>query len=131
MKYSCILTYLDTEHMDEVSDIIESPPERDKYDMLKNEIIRRLSISQAQKIQRLLKKENMGDRTPSQFLQHIRTLAGKAVSDEFLRTIAAYDPRLHNSDERAPGRASRDCRTHLRERAATRRTNTRRSKISS
>ncbi|CAK9821235.1 hypothetical protein ANTRET_LOCUS1 [Anthophora retusa] len=37
--------------------------------------------------QELLEHEEIGDRTPSQFLRHLRNLAGTAVPDEFLRTL--------------------------------------------
>ena len=38
-------------------------------------------------MRRLLEREEIGDRTPSQFLRHLRELAVSAVPDHFLKTI--------------------------------------------
>lgn len=62
-------------------------PDKNRYDTLKEKLIHCLSKSQSQWIQRLLKREEIGDRTLSQFLRHMPTLAGEAVPDEFLRTM--------------------------------------------
>lgn len=68
-------------------DIIRNWPDKNRYDTLKKELIHRLSGSQSQWIQHLLKREEIWDRILSQFLRHMPTLAGEAVPDEFLRTI--------------------------------------------
>jgi len=46
-----------------------------------------MSISQEQRTRQLLELEEIGDRKPSQFLQHLRTLAGENVPDSLLRTL--------------------------------------------
>ncbi|XP_033222559.1 uncharacterized protein LOC117176428 [Belonocnema kinseyi] len=43
--------------------------------------------SQDQKTRRLLEHEEIGDRTPSQFLRHLRDLAGNVVPDAVLRPL--------------------------------------------
>ncbi|KOX81320.1 hypothetical protein WN51_12308 [Melipona quadrifasciata] len=82
-KYNCIVKSLSLRQIDEVADIIQHPPETNRYDTLKRAIFRRLAVSQSQKTQ----EKDMGNRTPSQFLRYIRTQAGEGVSDEFLRTL--------------------------------------------
>ncbi|CAK9829637.1 Retrovirus-related Pol polyprotein from transposon 17.6 [Anthophora retusa] len=82
-----VMSQLDNRYAQEVEDILTNPPSEGKYDTLKKELIRRLSTSQEQRIQQLLEHEEIGDRTPSQFLRHLRNLAGTAVPDEFLRTL--------------------------------------------
>jgi len=47
----------------------------------------KLSLSEEQQVRQLLKHEETGDRRPTQFLQHLRTLAGPSVPSEFLRTL--------------------------------------------
>ncbi|XP_076384453.1 uncharacterized protein LOC143263180 [Megalopta genalis] len=79
----------------EVRDIIMNPPNTGQYQRLKTELIRRLSSSQEQKTRRLLESEEIGDRKPSQFLRHLRGLAGNNVSDSVLRTL--WMGRLPNS----------------------------------
>ncbi|XP_076381806.1 uncharacterized protein LOC143260424 [Megalopta genalis] len=86
-KFYYITSNLDYRCMEEVQDIIGNPPETDKYKKIKDELIRRLSTSEEQRIHQLVEREEIGDRTPSQFLRHIRNLAGSTVTDKFLRTL--------------------------------------------
>ncbi|XP_018396207.1 PREDICTED: uncharacterized protein LOC108774564 [Cyphomyrmex costatus] len=53
----------------------------------KAELIKRLSLPQEHKTRRLLEYEEIGDRKPSQFLWHLRGLAGNVVGDKVLHTI--------------------------------------------
>ena len=50
--------------------------------------MRRLSTSRERRVRLLLSHEEMGDRKPSQFLRHLKSLAPD-VPDDFLRTIWA------------------------------------------
>lgn len=86
-KYWYVISHLDNRYVQEIEDIITAPPENDKYLKVKTELTNRLSSSQQQRIKQLLEHEEMGDRTPSQFLRHLKTLAGKTVQDEFLRAL--------------------------------------------
>lgn len=75
-------------------DILVDPPRENRYAALKNELIKRLSTSQAEKTRQLLKDAQMGDKTPSQFLRVLRDLAGRDVHDHLLREI--WVSRLSN-----------------------------------
>ncbi|KAJ8727280.1 hypothetical protein PYW08_015677 [Mythimna loreyi] len=86
-KFYHVLAQLDREHSEEVEDIITSPPPTGKYDKLKAELIKRLSVSKEKKAKQLLQSEELGDRKPSQFLRHLQHLAGPTMPDDFLRTI--------------------------------------------
>ncbi|XP_011883827.1 PREDICTED: uncharacterized protein LOC105570977 [Vollenhovia emeryi] len=46
-----------------------------------------LNSNQIKEIKDLLELEELGDRKPSQFLRHLRTLAGNNVPDSLLRTL--------------------------------------------
>jgi hypothetical protein len=82
-KFFCAISQLDHRYAEEVEDIIISPPEQDPYTTLRAELMRRLTPSGGQRIRQLLTIEEMADRKPSQFLQHLRSLAS-AVSEDFL-----------------------------------------------
>jgi hypothetical protein len=84
-KFYYIISQLDNRYATEVEDIITSPPEKNSYITLKAELVTRLSPSREQRIHQLLTLE-MGDRKPSQFLRHLRSLAPDAP-DDFLRSI--------------------------------------------
>ncbi|XP_025831093.1 uncharacterized protein LOC108740169 [Agrilus planipennis] len=74
-------------YLAEVRDVVMNPPAENSYEVLKSELIKRLSQSQEQKTSKLLEHESIGDRKPSQFLRHLRSLAGSIVGDAVLRTI--------------------------------------------
>ncbi|XP_070155853.1 uncharacterized protein [Polyergus mexicanus] len=84
---SYVLSQLDSRQIREVKDIITHPPEANKYVVIKRALVQRLSVSQEQRIRQLLELEEIGDRKPSQFLRHLRTLAADNVPDSLLRTL--------------------------------------------
>ncbi|XP_045445609.1 uncharacterized protein LOC123653660 [Melitaea cinxia] len=86
-KFYYVVGQLDNEISREVKDIIISPPPTNKFLKLKTELIKRLASSKEKKIKQLLMHEELGDRKPSQFLRHLKSLAGANVPDDFLRTI--------------------------------------------
>lgn len=86
-RYHHVLAQLDGKYIAEVEDVVISPPSSGKYERIKTELISRLTTPQAIKLQRLLDKEEQGDRTPSRFLRHLRSLGGAAVSDVVLKTL--------------------------------------------
>nr|XP_023019618.1 uncharacterized protein LOC111508382 [Leptinotarsa decemlineata] len=78
---------LDTREAREVRDLILNPPVDRPYKQLKDELLRRLRKSQAQKTRQLLEREDIGDRSPSQFMRHLQTLAGSSTADEIIRAM--------------------------------------------
>jgi hypothetical protein len=54
---------------------ITSPPQQDPHCKLMTELLKRLSLSREQRAHRILTLEEIGDRKPSQFLGHLRSLA--------------------------------------------------------
>ncbi|XP_029165115.1 uncharacterized protein LOC114936180 [Nylanderia fulva] len=86
-KFGYALSALGPRYTTEVRDIIMNPPPERAYETLKTELVKRLSLSQEHKTRRLLEHEEIGDRKPSQFLRHLRGLAGNVVGDQVLRTI--------------------------------------------
>ena len=73
--------------MAEVRDVLINPPAAGLYETLKAELISRVGVSQEQKTRQLLEREEMGDQKPSQFLRHLRSLAGSYVTEPLLRTL--------------------------------------------
>lgn len=88
-KYQYVVSQLDTRIAAEVEDIITGPPAGRTYPNLKTALIDRLSMSEEKRVRKLLDDEEMGDRKPSAFLRHLRSLAGtsSAVSDALLKTL--------------------------------------------
>ena len=86
-KFYYILAQLEREYAVEVEDIISNPPAQNKYEVLKQELIKRLSASKEQKVRQLLDHEVLGNRKPSQFIRHLQHLTGPNVPLDFIRTI--------------------------------------------
>lgn len=86
-KFNYVAGHLDAKYAAEVRDILTNPPVTEKYLKLKTELILRLSSSQDQKTRQLLEHEEMGDRKPTQFLRHLRSLAGTVVPDTVLKPL--------------------------------------------
>nr|XP_032524332.1 uncharacterized protein LOC116775562 [Danaus plexippus plexippus] len=86
-KFYYVLAQLESQHSAEVRDLIVNPPTTGKYEKLKKELIKRLSASQERKIKQLLMHEDLGDWKPTQFLRHLRQLAGPTVPADFIRSI--------------------------------------------
>lgn len=96
-KFYYVVSQLEPQIAAEVEDIIISPPSSNKYEMLKSELIKRLSKSKENKVKQLLLHEELGDRKPSQFLRHLRHLAGEDVPQDFLKTV--WSSRLPSNIE--------------------------------
>lgn len=82
-KYNYVVAQIDSNLSREVEDlVVNPPPEGNRYDWIKAEMIQRFTASEAQRARQLLSGEELGDRKPTQFLRHLRQLAGKSCSEE-------------------------------------------------
>lgn len=86
-KYSYVLTHIETRYAREIRDIVTRPPAEGKYEAVKTALIQRLTATQEQRTRQLLEHEELGDRKPSQFLRHLRTLADANIPEQLLRTL--------------------------------------------
>lgn len=86
-KFNHVLSAMDSDILNSVSDIVIRPPENDKYETLKTRLIAVHSESQSSKIRTLLQGVELGDRRPSQLLSHMRSLAGDGVGEALLRSL--------------------------------------------
>lgn len=86
-KFYHVIAQLDQRYIREIKDIVRNPPTTGKYEKLKQELTKRLSISREHQITQLLSHEELGDRKPSQFLRHLKTLAADGVTEQFLRSL--------------------------------------------
>ncbi|XP_068626667.1 uncharacterized protein [Battus philenor] len=86
-KFNYLVAQLDHQVAVEVKDLIIRPPDREKYEKLKTELIRRLSASQEKRVKQLLMFEELGDRKPSRFLRYLEDLAGPSVPSHIVKSI--------------------------------------------
>ena len=86
-KFYYVISQLNTKYAAEMEDVITNPPTTCRFERIKAELIRRLSLSEEQRVRQLQMHEKMGDRRPTQFLRHLRTHAVPLVPSDFLRTL--------------------------------------------
>lgn len=98
VRYAHVLANLDSKTADIVEDIISETPEINQYQELKTALITRLSASQETRFKILLEREEMGDRTPSQFLRYMRGLGGVNFSEDLLRSLWMSRLPIHFRD---------------------------------
>ncbi|XP_025158377.1 uncharacterized protein LOC112589413 [Harpegnathos saltator] len=84
-RYHLVIGALDFEAIQEIADILASPPVIDKYVTLKTQLLARFADSADKQLHRLLTDLELGNRKPSQLLRHMRTLAGDRMSQDILR----------------------------------------------
>lgn len=87
VKFNSVATNLDITYAKAVKDVIVNPPNRNRYEKIKSELLRRLSASHETKVKQLLTQEKLGDRKPSQFLRHLQDLAGSSAAEDIVKQI--------------------------------------------
>lgn len=84
-----IIAQLGKAELEQVCDIIYDPPEDDTafYNALKNRLINVYEESDERKLEKVLNEAELGDRTPSQLLRHMKMLSRGKLSEPVLRHI--------------------------------------------
>ncbi|CAN7945714.1 unnamed protein product, partial [Ixodes pacificus] len=80
-KYHHVLSSLPPATACEIRDLLFAPPAEDAYKTLKETLIRRVTPSEPQRFQQLLRETELGDRTPSQLLRQMQQLLGTRTTD--------------------------------------------------
>ena len=83
-KFSYVMASLTQEYAHEVRDVLSHPPTDDPFTHLKQQLIARLCASEQKRIRQLLSEEQLGDRTPAQFLRHLQQLRGSTAVESAL-----------------------------------------------
>ena len=80
-KFDYVITSLPCELISDISDVLTAPDNQNPYEVLKEALIRRTSLSERDRLRQLLSKEDLGDRKPSQLLRHMQTLLGQTETN--------------------------------------------------
>ncbi|XP_075990261.1 uncharacterized protein LOC142985904 [Anticarsia gemmatalis] len=86
-KYALVIAKLNREALQQVSDLLLSPPTQDKYETLKTRLLTVFEESETKQFQKLLSEMDLGDQRPSQLLRRMRELARNRVPDDTLRIL--------------------------------------------
>lgn len=85
-KFNYASSFLETRAATEVEDLILTPPAEEPYTKLRDTLIARLTSSREARLKQLIEREELGDRTPSQFLRHLKRL-DSGLPDPVLQTF--------------------------------------------
>lgn len=86
-KFYHVISAVESDILNSVSDLILKPPAEKKYEALKQRLIDLHSESQESKIRTLLQGLELGDQRPSQLLTRMRALAGETVGEPLLKSL--------------------------------------------
>ncbi|XP_029168376.1 uncharacterized protein LOC114938562 [Nylanderia fulva] len=87
IKYSTVIRHLDEKALIVVSEIVENPPENDKYNALKSALINRFTDSEEKRLRQLLAGIELNDKKPTELLREIRQLSGGSLADNILHSL--------------------------------------------
>ncbi|GFR19779.1 uncharacterized protein TNCT_1502 [Trichonephila clavata] len=86
-KFNHVLSAVESNILNSVSDLVLKPPENGKYDALKKRLIEVHLESEDSKIRILLQGLELGDQRPSHLLTCMRSLAGDNVGEPLLKSL--------------------------------------------
>nr|XP_050028954.1 uncharacterized protein LOC126524713 [Dermacentor andersoni] len=90
-KYHHVVGSLPPATASEVRDLLLTPPAENAYQTLKETLIRRVTPTEPERLQQLLREAELGDRRPSQLLRHMQQLAGDATCTDRLTASGETD----------------------------------------
>lgn len=86
-KFYSVVSALNSDILNYVSDIVLNPPTHDRYVALKNRLVSEFSDSEQKRLKTLLSELALGDEKPSHLLRQMRQLAGQNFDEGVLKTL--------------------------------------------
>lgn len=86
-KYLHVVSNLNCNTANQVKDILKTPFVEGQYGKLKETLISIYAESSTEKFRKLISGTEIGDKKPSQFLQHMKSLANDAITDDFIKKL--------------------------------------------
>ena len=86
-KFVTLVKCLEGRNVQHVEDLLDTPPSAGSYEKLKRALILALTDTDNTWVKKLVESEEMGDRKPSEFYQHLRNLASLSTPDDFVLSL--------------------------------------------
>lgn len=86
-KQNLVVTKLNKAAIQQVSDLLLTPPETQKYQTLKERLLQVFEESETRQFQKLLSEMELGTQKPSQLLRRMRDLARGKIPDQTLKIM--------------------------------------------
>lgn len=86
-KFGLAVAQLEKTDVEQIGDIILSPPNTGRFEELKKRLLSVYEESETKQLQKLLNEVELGDQRPSQLLRRMRDLARNKIPDDTLRML--------------------------------------------
>lgn len=86
-KYHLVVAKLTKDEIQQISDLLSSPPEINKYDAIKDRLINTYEESEQRRFHKLLSGMDLGDEKPSQLLRRMKDLGRGKLNDDTIRLM--------------------------------------------
>ncbi|XP_045530701.1 uncharacterized protein LOC123718332 [Pieris brassicae] len=86
-KFNIVVSKLGKDVIQQITDILFSPPEQDKYGALKKKLLDIFEESETRQLQKLISEMDLGEQKPSQLLRRMKDLAREKLPDDTLRIL--------------------------------------------
>ncbi|XP_049871227.1 uncharacterized protein LOC126370434 [Pectinophora gossypiella] len=86
-KYQLLIAKLGKQVIQQISKILESPPETGKYEVVKERLLHIYEESETNRLQKLIGDMQLGEQKPSQLWRRMTTLAGSRMAKETLLVL--------------------------------------------
>lgn len=84
-KFHLVISRLTPDVLQEIPDILQEPPQADKYLFLKEQLLKRLTDSPDRQLEKALSEVQLGQQKPSQLLRQMQLLSNGLASEDTLR----------------------------------------------
>lgn len=86
-KFNLVVPLLGYEDLDQIADIVLSPPATERYNQLKTRLLQAYEESEHQRLQRLLSGFDLGDASPSQLWRRMATTNQGLITEKALKMM--------------------------------------------
>lgn len=86
-KFSIVVANLSCTTASQVKEVLKLPFTEGHYERLKQQLISIYAETASEKFRKLISNADIGDKKPSQFLNHMKSLADNSITDDFIKKL--------------------------------------------
>lgn len=86
-KYLHVVSNLNCNTANQIRDILKTQFVEGQYEKLKSTLISIYAETSTEKFRKLISGTEIGDKKPSQFLHHMKSLANESITDDFIKKL--------------------------------------------
>lgn len=86
-RFSTVVAALDPNLLQQIYETVRNPPVANKYDALRNAVIRNFTESEQRRAQQFVSGLQLGDKRPSHLLNELRRIGGENQDENFVKVL--------------------------------------------